>query len=884
MQRRVRRIEAAVWRWANVARRRPRLVLGGWLLLLLTGLGLASTLSVDTDTSGMIRDSAPFRQAQLAFEERFPELEDRILVLVRADTQDAADRFGAALAERLEAADGAVENVFAPGVDAYFRQHGLLYQSPDELTRTLATLSQAAPLIETLSQDPTLDAFLATLADAAERRDLADAQTLASVYAELANTAEARLASDPRGLSWRALFSAGEPEDPSQVLLTVTPRLDYTLLRPGRPAIEAIDAAIETTRAQTGLDAQVLVTGEPVLRSEELQSVTQGLEVAGISSLILVGVLLFFAYRSALMAAATVGLVVISIVVTAGFASLFIDALNLVSIAFTVLMVGLGVDFAIHFALHALVEHRRGKTPRASLYRTSREIGGALALTAPTTALAFFAFTPTDFAGMAQLGALAGLGVLVAFLAATSVIPALLALRVTATPLRAGPILGAGPARPRLAGWAGIIVTLAALGALFLLPQARFDADPMALRDPDAPSVQAFQLLFDDLNTVPYRLDAYAENAEAADAFSDRLAALPTVGRSVTLLDFIPEDQAEKLDLIDFASAGLFYALQDGVEPEDPGVFGPGAARLISALEDDPGMEAGRLRGALSMMAASEDAARLQRGLGEDVFVHWPFQRDRIADLLTAGPVTRDTLPPEITERFVSPDGPVRVEIIPAGDSRDLEVRRAFVEEVREIAPMVAGPARSVLEAGQVISGAMIQAAITAFLGVALILWFVLRHVGLVVSIIVPLVMAAVLTTATGVVIGLPYNFANVIVLPLLIGAGVDSGIHLALRARRSIKPFAVLSTTTPRAVVFSAFTTVGSFGTLAISAHKGTASMGLLLMIALFWTLACTLFILPWLAARLDRSPEAILRETASTKPQSTGKTDESLHGRPSC
>jgi len=854
MSARVRRIERVVWRWADFSRRHARGVVAAWGFLTVLSAVFASTLTVDTDTSRMISDRAGFRQAQLAFEARFPELDDRILVLVRARTQDAAERYADGLAEALEAYPDAIAQAYAPAADPFFRRNGLLFQGVDDLTATLARLSRSAPLIDTLNQTPTLDAFLATLADAVERAEpeSPEAQTLTRVQDELAAVIEARLAGDPRGLSWRALFADADQAAPAQVLLTVTPRLDYSRLRPAAPAQLAIDSAAEIVRMETGLDAEVFVTGEPVLRSDELRSVRDGIEIAGLISLILVAVLLYFGYRSGMMAAVTVGIVVISILVTAGLASIVFGALNLVSVAFTVLMVGLGVDFAIHFALHALVEHRRGKSSRAALYRTSREIGGALALTAPTTALAFFAFTPTDFVGMAQLGMLAGMGVLVAFLAATSIVPALFALPETQERLRRGPILGAGPARPRLAGAAGLVILTLTAGALFLLPQARFDADPMSLRDPDAPSVRAFQLLFDDINTQPYRLDVIAETPEAAAQLGDQLGALEAVSRTTTLLDFVPDAQAEKLDLIDFAAAGLIYALEPGPQV-DPGGFGDGAARLRAALAAAEDPAAQRLAEALETVTQRDEPA-LEGAIGADVFRHWPYQRERLATSLTAGPVTLADLPAPLIERYVSPDGGVRVEVLPEGDARLLDVRRDFVEAVLEVAPDAAGSARSVLEAGQVISEAMIQAALTAFAGVALLLWLVLRQAGIVAAILIPLAMAAILTTATGVLIGMPYNFANVIVLPLLIGAGVDSGIHLAMRARKTRNAFAVLRTTTPRAVVFAALTTVGSFGSLAISDHRGTASMGILLMVALFWTLACTLFILPWLAERLDR------------------------------
>jgi len=225
--------------------------------------------------------------------------------------------------------------------------------------------------------------------------------------------------------------------------------------------------------------------------------------------------------------------------------------------------------------------------------------------------------------------------------------------------------------------------------------------------------------------------------------------------------------------------------------------------------------------------------------------------------------VTLEDLPAGLTSRYLAQDGMARLEIIPKSDVRDTKNRRKFVSDVKSVAPHVTGSARTVQDAGDIIQTSMLQAVVTALISVSLLLYLVVRNVRLVIIMLIPLILAGVLTTATGVLFNLPYNFANVIVLPLLIGIGVDSSLHLALqnKGQQSQPASAPRPNTsqnvTARAVVFSAVTTIASFGSLSFSAHRGTSSMGLLLMIAISWVLICTLLVTPallsWFSQKRD-------------------------------
>ncbi len=860
--------QAALWRWLNWSRARPWTALAVWMFItIIAGYVAVTRLGVDTDTNLMISAQEDFRRDQLVVEATFPALDRQILVLARADSADAADIFARALVDRLNAQPERFEGVFAPSADAYFERNGLLYLETGELEQLLSRLNEAAPLIARLGREPALADLFAALEEGVSRAE--DGADLARVEDAVARTIEARLASQPEALSWRALFEDDADADAlHQRLISITPVLDYSRMSFAREAADAIEAAVAGAREETGVDAQTFVTGDPVLRNDELESVTRGIWTALAISIVAIAALLLYALRSAVLAVATVGSILLSIVITAAFAAVTIGDLNLVSVAFAVLMLGLGVDFAIHLALHLVTDRRRGVATRSALYRSVRHIGLAFAIAAPTTAFAFLSFSPTRFIGMAQLGVIASGGVAIAFVVSTSIIAATAALTG-----RDGAALASDRqprSAPRKSGWAGLrriaawLVLALGLGALFAAPFARFDADPMSLRDPHAASVRAFDRLFDEEETHPYRLSAIAPDIEAAHELAERVAELPETGRVLTLAHFLPEDADVKRELIDFASYSLASALsggrtdggaaedEEGAEPPAP--RSAALAQLQATLASADEISALRLNAALSeLRLRANTEPGLFDAVRDDVFAYWPSLFDRLQAQIAPGETSVETLPAPIRDRFLAPDGRVRVEIAPAGDARDADLRRAFVDSVLTVAPHAAGAARSVMASGDVVVNAMKQAVVVALIGVFIFVLLVLRDFTLTTFILFPLVLAGLLTAATSLVVGMPFNFANVIVIPLLIGIGVDSGVHLALRLDANESAHAVYDTSTPRATLFSALTTIASFSSLMASPHRGTASMGGLLSIALLWTTVCTVVVLPTIVEALQ-------------------------------
>jgi hypothetical protein len=842
-------IERFLTGWTDLARRAGVIV-----IVLLTvavvaaGWYAGTNLKVNTDTSAMLDPSLDFQVRARELREAFPEVKNDIAVIVRAPTLDEADAFAAALRKRALERPEVFEGVFAPSAEPFFRRNGLLYLETDALERRLTQMSKASGLFETLIKAPTAGRLFATLAenDALAERSELGRDTLSRIYDGLAEVVEASAKGETRPFSWMGALATDEAPAGGHVrMVYLTPKLDFARLQPAKPALTELRSEISQIESAFDNRIETFITGDPALRADELAAVTTGIEISFLISFFSVATLLLICFRSAFLSVVTSVALVMSIVLTAAFAAATIGELNLVSVAFTVLLVGLGIDYAIHLLLHFQERRSNDQPLPEALKGAVHDVGAGLALAAVTTMLGFFAFVPTAFEGIAQLGIIAGVGVLIALAVTLTFIPAALGVgggegrKFKKRKSRRGVI-------EALSTPLAIATVIAGVGALFLLPQVRFDADPMSLRDPKSPSVAGFNLLFNDKDTIPYRLTLIAASEEEAIAAEKKARAIDLVGGVRALPDFIPDSQDDKLDLIDYASGPLVFALDATEDKSAAPSAADGAAALKSRLEAAyaEGTPARRLAAALN--AAAKDADALAKA-ETNIFAYWPPLVALLREQFNVDYVDIAALPDALKRRYLSADGKWRVDILPKEDVRDPAKLKAFVKAVEAEFPTVAGGAIQTLKAGEVISASMIEASAIALGVIAVFLLVSLRRLDEVLLMLFPLTLAAVLTAAAGVLLDIPFNYANVIVLPLLLGIGIDSGIHLVMRRHHiDHEHDTVFGASTPRAVVFAALTTIASFGSLMLSPHRGTASMGELLSIAIGFTLLCTLIVLP--------------------------------------
>jgi len=846
----------------------PWVVLAGALVLTaLSGFYAAGNLKIDTDTAGMISEDLPFRQRYKAFREAFPALSDNVAIVVDADLPDRADEATEILAAKLRADPENFPLVFSPETNPFFVRNGLLYLDREALADLSDEIAESQAFLVKLAGDPSMRGLAAVLTDAVDGIEEKDqAARIATVLDRLTVVATSVGQDKPAALSWRALIGGAQDKGTTRRVIITQPRVDFSSLSPAAGAMERIRALARESGLTPETGVTVRLTGGVVISTEELESVTTGATNAGLVSLVLVTLLLAWGIRSLRLVLAILAALIVGLVWTAGFTTLAIGHLNLVSVAFAVLFIGLGVDFGIHFALRFREERLRDDDgdddgdgdPPDALRRTGRGLSGPLALCALAAAISFFSFVPTDYRGLSELGLIAGVGMFIAFTATFTIIPAFLTVFPPGAPA-SSPTARKSPSLPdRRIAVAALILGGAAAATV---PFARFDLDPIKLRDPSTESVSTFRDLAATAGASPYTIELLTPSLSDAYTLAGKLRALPEVDKTVTATDLVPTEQTEKLAMIDDLNIFLAplrldspaAALNDADREKAfvtlRAALARGAARDLPDLAD-LAAAATRLNTALAALddGAADGAAdgAKQAAFEALVFRHFTPQIDRLKLTLDAGPVALKDLPTEILHRYLAPNGRARVQVYPTGNLEDPEALKRFVEAVRTIAPDATDSPVEIIEAGRAVVNSVVTAALISIFAVTLMIFLVLRSARDTLLVLIPLLLAALYTVAATVLLSMPFNFANVIVLPLLMGLGVANGIHLVSRAREESSGAAAFSTSTPRAVIFSSLTTIASFGSLAVSNHRGTASMGELLVLSIGLTLVCTLIVLP--------------------------------------
>ena len=832
------------------------------LLGVVSGVYAARHFAINTDINTLISPDLTWRQREIAFEKAFPQHLRSILVVLEAPTAELTTQATDLLWNRLEADKSHVIQVAQPGGGAFFRKNGLLFLPVAETEKVAGQLTQADPLIGQLATDPSLRGLIEVLQMGLTGVEL-EKITLDAMLRPLtatADTVEAVLANKPVHFSWHEMLAGDNPEANSKrKFIDIQPKLDFTALEPGKEATDAIRQAVSDLKLPTEYGARVRLTGPVAIADEEFATVQEGMVVNGIGTVVIVLVILWLALKSGRIILAVFVNLVIGLAITAALGFLVVGPLNLISIAFAVLFVGLGVDFGIQYSVRYRADRFAVDDLKLALVHAARNAGAPLTLAAAATAAGFLSFLPTAYRGVSELGQIAGMGMLVAYLTSITLLPALLkVLNPKGEPEPLG-FAFLGPVDKfmedhRIAIIVGVAIV--SLGGLPLLYYLQFDFNPINLRNPKVESIATFLDLRKDPITGANAISVLAPNLEAAKPIEERLSKLPEVSQVRTLNFFVPADQDKKLAAIAKARNEIEPSFKPDAAQEPPTdeenvtALNEAVTNLKEAAEKHPGQGAAaakRLSDLLGKLAASTPEVRQKAA---DAFLR-PLKTAfaDLRDLLQAHPVTLADVPNDIAELWRTADGRARVEVLPKGDPNDNETLRAFARAVVKVQPDATGGPVSILESGDTIVRAFFEAGVWALISIAILLWIVLRRFGDVLLTIVPLLLAGVVTLELCVVIGMPLNFANIIALPLLLGIGVAFKIYyiMAWRAGQT----GLLQSSLTRAVFYSALTTATAFGSLWLSSHPGTSSMGKLLVLSLLTTLAAAVLFQPVLMGK---------------------------------
>jgi hopanoid biosynthesis associated RND transporter like protein HpnN len=836
-------------------------VLFALILAVAAGFYTTRHFSINTDINTLISSNLDWRQRDNQFGEAF-DRESTILAVVDAPTPELTSAASHALEQKLSGDSKHFESVEPLGSGEFFEKNGLLFLPVADVGRVTGQFESAAPLIEIMAGDPSIRGLTGALETglAGVKRGQFKLDSTERPFNLIAQTVESVLNKGSGTFSWRELVSDKPLTDSDRrAFIEFKPVLDYNALQPGKTATDTIRQAARDLNFPGEYGARVRLTGPVPIANEEYATVQDGAIVNGIGTVLVVLVILWMALHSSKIIFAVFVNLFIGLSITTAIGLMMVGSLNLLSIAFAVLFVGLGVDFGIQFSVRYRSERFKNDNLALALEEAARRAAVPLSLAAMATASGFLCFLPTDYKGISELGEIAGAGMLVAFITSITVLPAM--LRLLNPPGESEPVGYAFLApvdhfleKHRLPIIVGtLLVAVAGLPLLYFL---RFDFNPINLRSPKVESIATFLDLRKDPNTGANAINVMTNSDADAKTIAERLEKLPEVLSVRWLESFVPEDQPAKLRLIGQGARVLNPALNpDSIDAP------PSDAENVDALKGSvdslrkaagdakgPGAVASRrLADALSKLAESSQATRDK---AQAIFVT-PLKLvlDQLKNSLQAQPVSLKTLPPDLVRSWKTKDGLQRVEALPRGDPNDNDTLRAFATAVLAAEPNAIGGPVSILKSGDTVVKAFIHAGFWALVVISLLLWAALRRITDVLLTLVPLLVAGAVTMEICVLIGMPLNFANIVALPLMLGIGVAFKIYYvtAWRSGRTN----LLQTSLTRAIFFSALTTATAFGSLWLSSHPGTASMGKLLALSLVTTLAAVLLFQPALMGK---------------------------------
>ena len=862
-------------RWVSAVCRRPRAVCTATLAVtVLLGVYAALNLGVNSDNVRLISDKLPSMIAHAEFSKHFPNLNDAMLIVIDAETAELAREATDALQQRLIEQKDFFNEVYLPGGGSFFERNGLLYRTPDELDYFADQMARIQPILGELERDGSIAhlAEIVQLGLESTREEDQDGQEWSMVLDRVGQATVIMYQEYPIAISWEELLLRGSSIDVARRrILVAHPVLDFSSVLAAGRTMEVIRETARELELVPERGVSVRITGNPALNYEELIGLAWDIGGAGVFCFAIVVVVVYFGLRSVRLVIAAIATLLTGLVWTAAFAAATIGQLNLVSLSFGILFIGLGIDFGLHLGMRYWQLLHGGSSHADAMRETASGVGGSLVLCTFTTAVGFFVFIPTDYRGIAELGLVTGVGMFIILALTLSFFPALLSSWLALDPQR----VRAAKAPPNTSWWERIeqhpravrrvaLAVLVVAIAAIIEPGTEFDANVVDMRDQSTESVQAFNDLLEDSTTSPWYLNLIAPDLETARAQARRVGELAMVEHAITIADYVPDDQEEKLEIL--ADVAMLLESPAGLSPGSDRRTPPSTEEQLAALRElrdflaagwmeesnaPLSMNIRLLRSQLDALLERVDregnAQEALATLEEVLLSSLPAQVERLREALHASEITMDDLPEQLRRRMLASDGTARVQVFPKETLDSHEAFERFVDAARSLDSTTSGVVVNLVDFGRSTLASFRQALVSAALVIVALLWLLWRRLSDTLLVMAPLLLATALTVACMSLLDISFNFANVLVLPLMFGVGVDSGIHLVHRSHLPLPPGeSLMGTTTARAVFYSATTTLVSFGTLAFSSHRGMQSLGIMLTIAMAATVLSNLVVLP--------------------------------------
>ncbi len=785
-----------------------------------------SHFKMNADLSSLVKQEGGWVDNMSELERLFPDTAN-VTVLVTAKEGQQAKQAVAKLYASFKAAPLFID-VFAPSVLDWFERYPLGFMSQADFEQFNSRFGRELYPAIASSKAQNIEVYLAALA-----------QEKVLTREALQPLVQAINGNDVDWLN----YISNDLEPPTAYVISLLGKADESAKEPNRVIMETLAQIIDD--ADLPMSVDVKVTGQAALDFDEIADANNSIAIAGGASLIGLVLILAIGIRSLRVILACYITVLVGLTWTFAAGLLVVGHFNTISIVFMVMFIGLAVDFAIHLCLHIQELRAGGLDNKVSLTEAIKHSVRPLSLCAISSAIGFLSFYPTAYIGLGELGVVSALGMLMGLIATFVVIP--LFFRLAGYPtVRHKPNTEMFHSFGNvLSNNKSLIVTVTVLLAGFMgygASQFKFDFSTLVLKNPQSSSMAGLQALQTEGLGSSYQLYAIAKSAKQAEHWKSRLTQLDSVESIFIASDFLPKRLNERKQQL---SESINQNLQFGNQPDDtlqPLSWAEFRHRAVSDL----GLYAERLPRSIDDSLVSQHLlANIPRLF--EMFANQPAQ-----DIVTA-----EDLPIAISKRYISDEGAWLVTVVPSGDMTKVSQLNQFISDVRKVAPHATGRAVAEKEVGVIVVEAFQAAIMMSVFAIALILIWTVEKKRDVVLIFIPLILSSLTTLGVMHWMNLSLNMANIIVIPLIFGLGVDNGIHIVKRFRAVRTIDAFFKTSTPKASLISCLTTLATFGALIVAQHQGMHSIGVVLTVALSSILLFSLVLLPVMLEMTKKKPQ---------------------------
>ena len=785
-------------------------------------------LKIDTSTDSLINKNLDFKINQKRLKNEFKFLSNNILIQVSHGNPLVLDESTKNLIETLKTRKD-LSFVYSPNIDPLFKENFFNFLNHKEKKKIVQKLYEYQPFLSEISSNPRMEGFNNLLSISLQAEDK---ESLDNFYPILNSFLESL--KNNNKVDWSNIFERNSNQN-------------FIIVGYKEELLKEFSNfyAFLNNEKQTSL-VDIEFTGGLIIDYEEISSVSTGNIIAGVLSILIVSFLLWIAFKDLKIIFILVGSILIGLSITMGIVTLTIGKLNLISVAFAVLFIGLTVDYGIQIVLRIL---ERKEVEKVNIFPGLNSISNTLLIASIPTMVGFLSFIPTNYIGLSELGIISFIGLIVGLFSNLLLLPSLLIIFLKKTKLKNNIEQKSLLEKiiffliNKKASVYSLLFFIFFFNLIFI-ERISFDYDAMNLKDQKLASVKLAKELIKKNPSSDYVISVIQDKDEMKNSKKlDVLQEKESIDSYFSFFDINSEFKNDDLDylkfLIDSEKSPKFYASKDQIE-----IF----IKNLTTLSKVGSEKVSNLSN--NILQQFEDVKLSDEKIKNIQFNFFSGFDSLIQKIQNFGLVNENlhqNIPDFYLKRYVSSNNNYRIEIFPSKDVSAKKNLDEFVNDVEYIFPNATGMPIVQQKAGLIVIQSFNVALTISIIFLIIFIYLIFKRFLYVLISVLSLLIAFMFSVFIMILFNINLNFANMIALPLLYSLGISFTIYFIKRfIQYEGKIDSVISSNTPKAIIFSAATTMGSFSTLAISSHSGTSSMGLLLFICLLMTVLSAVFILP--------------------------------------